>query len=152
MGFGAGACAAGVDDRRAQPAGGCTAESLTGCCAASRGRPRRSTPTPRYWVESFRLPGALERRDRRGLHSRGATSTSRKGIADGTGVILALPHLGGWEWAGRWLADSGMPITVVVEPVEPPELFEWFADFRRSLGMNVVPLGPGAGVSRDQGG
>ena len=37
-----------------------------------------------------------------------------------------------------------MPITVIVEPLEPPELFEWFADYRRSLGMNVVPLGPGA--------
>ena len=22
-------------------------------------------------------------------------------------MILALPHLGGWEWAGRWLADAG---------------------------------------------
>ena len=65
-------------------------------------------------------------------------------MADGTGVILALPHLGGWEWAGRWIADCGIPITVVVEPLEPPELFEWFADFRRSLGMDVVPLGPGA--------
>ncbi len=33
---------------------------------------------------------------------------------------------------------------MIVEPLEPPELFEWFADYRRSLGMNVVPLGPGA--------
>ena len=88
-------------------------------------------------------PGAVERRDRRGLHPRGLGNL-REGLADGTGVILALPHLGGWEWAGRWIADCGWPITVVVEPLEPPELFEWFAEFRRSLGMNVVPLGPGA--------
>jgi KDO2-lipid IV(A) lauroyltransferase len=66
------------------------------------------------------------------------------GIEAGTGVILALPHLGGWEWAGRWVAEQGWPITVVVEPLEPPELFEWFVSYRRSLGMNVVPLGPDA--------
>ena len=38
----------------------------------------------------------------------------------------------------------GMPVTVVVEPVEPPALFEFFSDFRRQLGMNIVPLGPTA--------
>ena len=29
-----------------------------------------------------------------------------EGLAKGNGVILALPHLGGWEWAGRWLAEK----------------------------------------------
>jgi KDO2-lipid IV(A) lauroyltransferase len=56
-----------------------------------------------------------------------------------------LPHLGGWEWAGRWLADRGHGLTVVVETIEPPELFDWFADLRAELGMRVVPLGPSAG-------
>jgi KDO2-lipid IV(A) lauroyltransferase len=36
-------------------------------------------------------------------------------------------------------------MTVVVEPLEPAEVFEWFAEFRRSLGMTIVPLGPNAG-------
>ena len=36
-------------------------------------------------------------------------------------------------------------MTVVVEPLEPPEVFEWFAGLRASLGMTVVPLGPAAG-------
>ena len=63
----------------------------------------------------------------------------------GNGVILALPHLGGWEWAGRWLVERGHAITVVVEEIEPPELFEWFADLRGQLGMRVVALGPAAG-------
>ena len=50
-------------------------------------------------------------------------------IKKGNGVILALPHLGGWEWAGRWLTDQGLPITVVVEPLADKEIFEWFASF-----------------------
>ena len=45
------------------------------------------------------------------------------------------------------MADRGHRITVVVEPLEPPELFEWFAELRASLGMTVVPLGPGAGAT-----
>ena len=35
-----------------------------------------------------------------------------------------------------------LQVTVVVEPVEPPALFEFFSDFRRQLGMHIVPLGP----------
>jgi KDO2-lipid IV(A) lauroyltransferase len=66
------------------------------------------------------------------------------GLAAGNGVILALPHLGGWEWAGRWLVDQGHGLTVVVEAIDPPELFEWFVDLRSRLGMRVVPLGPAA--------
>ena len=52
----------------------------------------------------------------------------------GNGVILALPHLGGWEWAGRWLVDRGHGLTVVVEAIEPPELFDWFSELRASSG------------------
>ena len=51
-------------------------------------------------------------------------------LEGGTGAILALPHLGGWEWAGRWLCDLGHRTTVVVERIEPPELFDWFVDLR----------------------
>ena len=40
---------------------------------------------------------------------------------------------------------SGNPVTVVVERIEPPELFDWFAELRAKLGMTVVPLGPDAG-------
>jgi KDO2-lipid IV(A) lauroyltransferase len=34
----------------------------------------------------------------------------------------------------------------VVEPVEPPELAEWFIDLRERLGMEIVPLGPESGT------
>jgi lauroyl/myristoyl acyltransferase len=98
----------------------------------------------RYWVESFRLPGLSRRQIDAGFSEVGYADVLA-GLDAGKGVILALPHLGGWEWAGRWLAERGHALTVVVEPIEPPELFEWFADWRRSLGMEVVPLGPLAG-------
>lgn len=100
----------------------------------------------RYWVESFKLPTMSRRTVERWFRVDGFDQVI-EGLEHGKGVILALPHLGGWEWAGRWLADQGHPLTVVVEALDPPELFEWFADLRADLGMNVVPLGPEAGAA-----
>src|SRR5580765_1176620 len=92
-----------------------------------------------YWLESLRLPSLSAAAVTSGLETEGYTTYLLDGLKAGKGVILALPHLGGWEWAGRWLADRGHPVTAVVEPLEPPELFEWFAQLRSSLGMTVVP-------------
>jgi lauroyl/myristoyl acyltransferase len=100
----------------------------------------------RYYMESFRLPHLPARIVERGLFVEGFDHISES-IALGNGTIFALPHLGGWEWAGRWMADKGYPMTVVVEALDPPELFEWFADLRENLGMTVVPTGPGAGTA-----
>lgn len=98
----------------------------------------------RYWLELFRLerdaPTVVEPR----FEAIGWEHISR-GLDAGRGVILALPHMGGFDTAAAWLAGRGVPPTVVVEPVEPPELFEWFAGVRRGIGMEVLPLGPDAG-------
>jgi lauroyl/myristoyl acyltransferase len=99
-----------------------------------------------YYMESFRLPTLSKRAVERGFTKEGYDHIVR-GLEAGNGVILALPHLGGWEWAGRWMTDQGHQLTVVVEALQPPELFEWFAELRRDLGMHVVPLGPGAGAA-----
>jgi KDO2-lipid IV(A) lauroyltransferase len=98
----------------------------------------------RYWLESFRLPHLSKAAVERGMRVEGYRHVEN-GLESGKGVILALPHLGGWEWAGRWLAHRGHGLTVVVERLDPPELFDWFADLRAKLGMNVVPLGADAG-------
>src|SRR5207244_331967 len=41
----------------------------------------------------------------------------------------------------------GYRLTAVAEPLEPPEMFEWFVALRRGMGMTVVPLGPEAGTA-----
>ena len=98
----------------------------------------------RYWLESFRLPHLPRRTVDRGMTVDGYEHVEA-GLAQGNGIILALPHLGGWEWAGRWLVDRGLGVTAVVEAIEPPELFDWFKQLRNELGMNIVALGPSAG-------
>ena len=100
----------------------------------------------RYWVESFRLPGTATEDIAAGFEAEGYRYV-HEARESGIGPIMALPHLGGWEWAAFWLTTKQhVPITAVVEPPESEELFEWFVDFRRSLGMSVIPLGPSAGT------
>ena len=98
----------------------------------------------RYYVESFRLPSLSKRTVARAFTVDGFSRIT-DALALGNGCIFALPHMGGWEWAGRWMTDQGFKLTVVVEALEPPELFVWFADLRKELGMTVVPTGPTAG-------
>jgi KDO2-lipid IV(A) lauroyltransferase len=99
----------------------------------------------RYWLEMFRLPHVGLTEVEANIEVVGYEHIET-GLAAGRGVILALPHLGGWEYAGAWVAKSkGNRLLVVVEPVEPPELFEWFAGVREAIGIEVVPLGPDAG-------
>jgi len=100
----------------------------------------------RYWLESLRLPALSTPEVDAGLTREGYHHVE-EGLRRGKGVILALPHLGGWEWAGQWLGHHGLAPVVVVEPLEPLEVFAWFRSFRQSLGMDVVPLGPEAGTA-----
>ena len=100
----------------------------------------------RYYMESFRLPSLSKRTVDRSFTIDGYEHIT-DALALGNGCIFALPHLGGWEWAGRWITDQGLKMTVVVEALEPKELFDWFAELRKDLGMTVVPTGPQAGMA-----
>jgi len=93
-----------------------------------------------YWAEGAKLP-ALSRR----------TITSRFRIceglehledafAQGRGVVIALPHVGSWEWGGAFISSLGMPMTAIAEELEPPALFEWFKAKREKIGIHVEGL------------
>lgn len=102
----------------------------------------------RYWVEGARLPttGSGEVR-RRMLVDAGYRSHLASALASGRGVVLALPHVGSWEWGGAFLATEGSPMTSVAERVEPAVLFEWFLSQRRAMGLEIVPLGEDSGTT-----
>jgi KDO2-lipid IV(A) lauroyltransferase len=99
-----------------------------------------------YYLQSFRLPSMTLEQIEAGFSEEGYERIA-EGLEEGNGVIMAMPHLGSWEWAAYWLTlHHGVPVGCVVEALEPPELFDWYRRFRASLGMKVIGLGPGAGT------
>ena len=96
----------------------------------------------RYWLEILRLPAAVRAGAVASHFTIDGFEHIEAGLARGNGVIVALPHLGGWEWGGAWMALRGHRLVAVVERIEPPELLTWFAEQRAAIGIDVVPLGP----------
>lgn len=98
----------------------------------------------RYWSEVFRLP-ALGREFVVARMVMEDEHLLRDACTSGGGVVAALPHMGNWDAAGAWAVYTGMPFTTVVERLRPESLFDRFVEFRRSIGMDVVPLTGGSG-------
>jgi lauroyl/myristoyl acyltransferase len=98
----------------------------------------------RYWADGARLPYETEAGVRLHWRLESGREHLSKAFADGKGMVMALPHVGSWEWGGYWLALEGMPMTAIVEVLEPEELFEWFVAKRAAMGLTAVPLGEGS--------
>ncbi len=100
----------------------------------------------RYYIETFRLPN-LTKKDIDAKILILGFEHIQNALNLGKGVILALPHLGGWEWSGRWLIHQGHNLNAVVEKLDSPALFKMFVDLRTNYGVNVIPLDDKAGVA-----
>jgi KDO2-lipid IV(A) lauroyltransferase len=61
--------------------------------------------------------------------------------AVGRGVICVTAHLGSVAFVGQVLPALGFPTTSVLEPLQPPELYEFFAQRRQAQGARMLPLG-----------
>lgn len=93
----------------------------------------------RYFHEAFRLPSWSRQEILHRFHLDGE-DLLRAHVAAGEGVLVALPHAGNWDAAGAWVAANGWPIMTVAERLRPERLYERFLEFRRGLGMEIVPL------------
>ncbi|MBN1171917.1 MAG: phosphatidylinositol mannoside acyltransferase [Micromonosporaceae bacterium] len=94
----------------------------------------------RYWLELFLLPDRSKEQILDGFQVVEGLDRLQAAVADGRGVILALPHTGNWDAAGAWVAAQGWPIVTVAERLRPEGVFERFMDVRRGLGMEILPL------------
>lgn len=117
--------------------------------AALVGRWSRRTYTEygRYWLDGARLPTVAPDDVQARMMIESGEEHVREAMALGRGIVMALPHVGSWEWGGAWLALIGLPMTAVVERIEPARLFEWFVDQRAGMGLTAVPLGEGSSMA-----
>lgn len=57
----------------------------------------------------------------------------------GPGLVLALPHMGSWDFAGAWCARVGIKVVSVAERL-PRGLYERFSAARAGMGMTIYPV------------
>jgi lauroyl/myristoyl acyltransferase len=95
----------------------------------------------RYYLETFRLQIIPDERIRAGMHVNQANvDLTLEHMKNGRGVIYALPHMGDFEQAGRWVILVGAgSLTTVAERLKSESLFQKFLAFRQGLGMEVLP-------------
>ncbi len=99
----------------------------------------------RYWLEVFRLPVMPVDRLVAGMRDEGPFDKAFGFLAEGRGIVFALPHMGNWDQAGAWIMAKGAgSITTVMERLKPESVYEKFVAFREGLGMEVLPASGGA--------
>ncbi|HUY17196.1 MAG TPA: phosphatidylinositol mannoside acyltransferase [Acidimicrobiales bacterium] len=98
-----------------------------------------------YWAEGAKLPALAKS----AVYDRFCIAEGLEHLREakqrGRGVIVALPHMGSWEWGGSFLNSVGLGMTAVAEVLEPPALFEWFKAKRESIGIRIEPLNDRSG-------
>ena len=93
----------------------------------------------RYWFDTFNVLAWSDERVLESFRFEGAEHVE-KGLADGKGVIIALPHTGNWDVGGRAMGLRVAPVVAVAEHLKPDELFELFVEHRRQLGIDIIDL------------
>jgi lauroyl/myristoyl acyltransferase len=93
----------------------------------------------RYWCDAFRLPDWTKDRIVSRVRVMGEDNM-RAPLAEGRGVVAALPHMANWDHGGAWACLTGAPVSTVVERLRPEQVYERFLAFREGLGMEILPL------------
>ena len=95
----------------------------------------------RYWRETFQLPAMdLQAVAEDAARASIGLEHIRAAVDSGRGLVLALPHSGNWDVAGLMMGRMFGGITSVAERLRPESLYDRFVAYRRTLGMEILPL------------
>ncbi len=100
----------------------------------------------RYWAEGAKLPALKVSTIVRRFQVSEGLEHLKDAKALGRGIVVALPHIGSWEWGGSFLSTIDLGMTAVAEELEPPAMFEWFKKKREAIGIRIEPLNEHAGT------
>jgi phosphatidylinositol dimannoside acyltransferase len=94
----------------------------------------------RYWAEAFQLPSYSDKAISR-LVRISNPEILLAPLKSNQGVIVAVPHLGNWDLAGRWFAKQAGEVITVAEALKPERVFDAFVQYRKSIGLIAYPAG-----------
>lgn len=93
----------------------------------------------RYWCDTFRIHRWNNVRIEKTVSLKN-DHLLRKPMAEGRGVVIALPHSGNWDHAGAYFCQQGIPLVTVAEILKPEKLFAKFLHYREEMGFEVLGL------------
>jgi KDO2-lipid IV(A) lauroyltransferase len=93
----------------------------------------------RYWCDTFRIHRWSQQRIEESV-SLTNDHLLRNPMAEGKGVVIALPHSGNWDHAGAHFCQQGIPLVTVAEILKPEKLFKKFLQYREEMGFEVLGL------------
>ena len=91
------------------------------------------------YYDLFRLPH-LTRKDSAQLIEVEGWEHVEAGLSQGKGLIVTSAHLGNIEIVVQIFALHNVPVTIPVERLQPPRLFDYVCRLRTSHGLRLVPI------------
>lgn len=98
----------------------------------------------RYYCETFMLPRWSDEQLLGKVRAEGSDQVV-EALKTG-GVVLALPHLGNWDWAGAWAARTFGSLCTVAERLRPEGVFQKFLKARTDRGITLMALSGDGGT------
>lgn len=97
----------------------------------------------KYWIETIWL--SKEGYDSQIFHNVEIVNEDevKKLNKNFSSFIIALPHVGNWEFAIPMGKPLNLKLLAVAEPLSDPKILDWFTDLRESLGCKIILGGKG---------
>lgn len=88
-------------------------------------------------VEGMRLPGIDKAWVDRHM-GKGEVHEVHAELAQGRGLIVAIPHMGNWELAGIALQSQGVDLVLLVRKQKNPLMNDWINRIRTATGVEAI--------------